>query len=96
MVQFKGSWAGNFPLTQGRSAICNFQVFIWLDEDPTSVGAICFIQSTNSSVNPSQKNLILMTQSNSQKNICAPCGPGKLTYKISQHKSIVYQPSTYT
>lgn len=44
IVQFKGSQAGDFPLTEGSLGFCNFQAFNGLDEDPTLVRANYFIR----------------------------------------------------
>ena len=88
MVQFEGSQAGKFPVTQGRLAFYNFQAFFLLNEDPTLVRGNYFIQSTNWKINIIQKNLIVITPQNSQTNIWAPCGLGELTHKISQYNFI--------
>lgn len=69
MVQFEGSQARKFHLTQERLGFCNFQAFIWLDEDITLVRKIYFIQFTNSKVNIIQKNLLVTTQNNSRTGI---------------------------
>lgn len=63
---------------------CSIQIFKWLDEAYHTGEVICFIQSTDSSVNLIQKYPPRYTQDRVWQNMGIP-GPGKLTHKTN-HK----------